>query len=164
MYVWRFNFSFFKRLIMEGPGIGPKTHKLHRRKAIHVLPSSPYQSVGQLVKGQQINRLPKQIINLIEPIRADERSVAEGFASSRALNPCSLRVYLLKVILNQPWASTGLPGQYHSTTISPIPELHADLFSRHASPLEVYVFVAIANRGEDVMSDEICRRFNGKQQ
>ena len=44
------------------------------------------------------------------------------------------------------------------------PELHADLFSRHASPLEVYVFVAVANRGEDVMSDEICRRFNGKQQ
>ena len=43
------------------------------------------------------------------------------------------------------------------------PELHADLFSRHASPLEVYVFVAVANRGEDV-SDEICRRFNGKQQ
>ena len=34
------------------------------------------------------------------------------------------------------------------------PELHADLFS-HASPLEVYVFVAVANRGEDVMSDEI---------
>ena len=25
-------------------------------------------------------------------------------------------------------------------------------------------FVAVANRGEDVMSDEICRRFNGKQQ
>ena len=43
-------------------------------------------------------------------------------------------------------------------------ELHADLFSRHASPLEVYVFVAVANRGEDVMSDEICRRFSGKQQ
>ena len=46
----------------------------------------------------------------------------------------------------------------------PFPELHADLFSRHASPLEVYVFVAVANRGEDVMPDEICRRFNGKQQ
>ena len=45
-----------------------------------------------------------------------------------------------------------------------IPELHADLFSRHVSPLEVYVFVAVANGGEDVMSDEICRRFNGKQQ
>ena len=44
------------------------------------------------------------------------------------------------------------------------PELHADLFSCHASPLEVYVFVTVANRGEDVMSDEICRRFNGKQQ
>ena len=45
-----------------------------------------------------------------------------------------------------------------------IPELQADLFSRHASPLEVYVFLAVANRGEDVMSDEICRRFNGTQQ
>ena len=61
-----------------------------------------------------------------------------------------------------------------------LPELHADLFSRHASPLGVYVFVVVANRGEDVTSDEICRlvvanrgedvmsdemcRFNGKQQ
>ena len=26
------------------------------------------------------------------------------------------------------------------------------------------VFVAVASRGEDVMPDEICRRFNGKQQ
>ena len=33
--------------------------------------------------------------------------------------------------------------------------MHADLLSRHASPLEVYVFVAVANRGEDVTSDEI---------
>ena len=29
-------------------------------------------------------------------------------------------------------------------------ELNADLFSRHASPLEVYVFVAVDDRGEDV--------------
>ena len=43
-------------------------------------------------------------------------------------------------------------------------ELHADLFSRHASPLEVCVFVAVEERGEDVISDEICRRCNGKQQ
>ena len=42
--------------------------------------------------------------------------------------------------------------------------MHADLFSRHASPLEVDVFVAVDERGEDVMSDEICRRCNGKQQ
>ena len=42
---------------------------------------------------------------------------------------------------------------------------HADLFSRHASPLEVYVLVlAVDESGEDVMSDEICRRCNGKQQ
>ena len=45
-----------------------------------------------------------------------------------------------------------------------MPELHADLFSRHASPLEVCAFVAVAERGENVMSDEICRRRNGKQQ
>ena len=37
-------------------------------------------------------------------------------------------------------------------------ELHADLFSRHASPLEVHVFLAVDERGEYVMSDEICRR------
>ena len=43
-------------------------------------------------------------------------------------------------------------------------ELHADLFSRHASPLEVYVFVAVDRRGEDVMSDEVCYRRNGKKQ
>ena len=43
-------------------------------------------------------------------------------------------------------------------------ELHGDLFSRHASPLEVYVFVVVDEKGEHVMSDEICRRCNGKQQ
>ena len=32
------------------------------------------------------------------------------------------------------------------------------------SPLEVYVFVAVDERGEDVMSDDIYRRYNGKQQ
>ena len=47
---------------------------------------------------------------------------------------------------------------------SRLAELHADLFSRHAGPLEVYVFVAVDGRDEDVMSDEICRRCNGKQQ
>ena len=41
-------------------------------------------------------------------------------------------------------------------------ELYADFFSRHASPLEIYVFMAVANRGKDVMPDEIFRRFNGK--
>ena len=43
-------------------------------------------------------------------------------------------------------------------------KLHGDLFSRHASPLEVYVFVAVDERGEHALSDEICRRCNGKQQ
>ena len=41
-----------------------------------------------------------------------------------------------------------------------MPELHGDLFSRHASPLEGYVFVAVDEIGEDVMSDEIFRRNN----
>ena len=41
------------------------------------------------------------------------------------------------------------------------PELHPDLFSRHASPLEVDVMSAVVNI---FMSDEICRRFNGNQQ
>ena len=43
-------------------------------------------------------------------------------------------------------------------------QLHGDLFSRHASPIEVYVFTSVDERGEHVMSDEICRRWNGKQQ
>ena len=30
------------------------------------------------------------------------------------------------------------------------------MFSRHASPLEVYAFVAVDERVEDVVSDEIC--------
>ena len=36
--------------------------------------------------------------------------------------------------------------------------------SRHASLLEIYVFVAVDERGEHVMSDQIYRRCNGKQQ
>ena len=38
-----------------------------------------------------------------------------------------------------------------------LPKLHGDLFSRHASPSGVYVFVAVDERGADVMPDEICR-------
>ena len=52
----------------------------------------------------------------------------------------------------------------HFYSIYKLPELHADLFSRHASPLEGYVFVSVDETGEDVMSDEICRRNNGKQE
>ena len=48
--------------------------------------------------------------------------------------------------------------------ISKLAELHGDLFSRHASPLEGYIFVVVDDRGEDVLSDEICRRCNRKQQ
>ena len=42
-----------------------------------------------------------------------------------------------------------------SARISLLAELHGVLFSHHASPLEVYVFVAVDERGEHVMSDEI---------
>ena len=62
-------------------------------------------------------------------------------------------------------------GMLISSTVHYLPylvilaELRADLFSRHASPLEVCcVFVAVDERGEDVMSDDICRRCNGKKQ
>ena len=49
-------------------------------------------------------------------------------------------------------------------TIFLLAELHAELFSRHASPLEVYVFVVADERVEDaIMSDEIWR-WNGKQE
>ena len=41
------------------------------------------------------------------------------------------------------------------------PEVHADLFS-HASPLGGYAFVAVTNRGEDVMSDEILSSIQWK--
>ena len=44
-----------------------------------------------------------------------------------------------------------------------LPEFCADLFSHHASSL-VYVFMAVDERDEDVMSDEIFRRCSGKQQ
>ena len=43
-------------------------------------------------------------------------------------------------------------------------ELHADLFSRHASPLYKFVCLWRSRIEVNVMSDEICRRFNGKQQ
>ena len=43
-------------------------------------------------------------------------------------------------------------------------ELHGDLFSRHASPLEGYAFVAVDERGEDCIPDEVCRRNNSQQE
>ena len=51
-----------------------------------------------------------------------------------------------------------------SVLISLAEYLHVDLFSRHASHLEVYASMAVDERGEGVMSDEICRRKNGKQE
>ena len=45
--------------------------------------------------------------------------------------------------------------------VSWLAKFHADLFSRHTSPLEVYVFVAVANRGED-MSNEILSSIQWK--
>ena len=41
-------------------------------------------------------------------------------------------------------------------------ELHGDLFSCYASPVDGRAFVAVNERGEDVISGEICRRNNGK--
>ena len=43
-------------------------------------------------------------------------------------------------------------------------ELHTDLFSHHARPLEVDIFVAVDERGEYAISDEVCLRYNGKHQ
>ena len=43
-------------------------------------------------------------------------------------------------------------------------ELRSDLFGHHSSRLEGFVFVAADERGEYVMSDEICRRYNGKKE
>ena len=43
-------------------------------------------------------------------------------------------------------------------------ELHGDLFSCHASSLGTFVFVVVDERGQPVMSDEICRQCNGQQQ
>ena len=42
-----------------------------------------------------------------------------------------------------------------------MPEFHGDLFSRHAGPSEAYVFVAVDERRERVMSDDI---FSSMQQ
>ena len=52
----------------------------------------------------------------------------------------------------------------YSVGVQILAELHADVFSRHASPFEVCVFAAVDERGEDVMSDDGGRRCNGKQQ
>ena len=57
-----------------------------------------------------------------------------------------------------------MPSLRLKHSIEILPELHADLFSCHACPLEFYVFVAVDERGESVMSDEICRRCSGTQQ
>ena len=48
-------------------------------------------------------------------------------------------------------------------TIRLLPELHADLFSRRASPLEVCVLWR-STKEVNIMSDEICRRCDRKQQ
>ena len=53
---------------------------------------------------------------------------------------------------------------HHGTWYYILPGLHADLFSHHASPSEVYVLWRSTTEGdEDVMFDEICRRCYRKQ-
>ena len=54
-----------------------------------------------------------------------------------------------------------IPGPQRELIVA---ELHADLFSRHASPLKVCIFLTVDECCEDVMSDEFCRRCHGKQQ
>ena len=76
--------------------------------------------------------------------------------------PPLLRLLLLGLYHTASYITFG-GGMYHTTCII-LAELHADLFSRHASPLEGYALAAVDERGEDVMSDTICRRCNGKQQ
>ena len=76
------------------------------------------------------------------------------------------RVHEVKatVVLHKAKTSGVSMSMYHMTRYHEMTtELHADLFSRHAinisSPLEVGVLMAVDEsneRGEDVMSDEIC--------
>ena len=64
----------------------------------------------------------------------------------------------MKLGLGNYWDESNLPIALYL-----LAELHADVFSRLASPLEVYVFAAVDERSEHGMFDEICRRCNGKQ-
>ena len=79
----------------------------------------------------------------------------------------SSSLFLTHVDLHSPsfffWCTQYVPWtcSWYNTLLA---GLHADLFSRHASPLEVYGLVAVDERGEDVICDEICRQCNGKPQ
>ena len=75
---------------------------------------------------------------------------------------CPHYTYPLSLLLH---SIGGVPPFFFiAIAVTPLAELHADLFSRYASPLDFCVFVAVDKRGEGVTSDEICRRCNGKQQ
>ena len=71
--------------------------------------------------------------------------------------PCETNKHRSALASSDRWVSI------RKARIASFRELHTDLFSGHAGPLEVYTFVAVATR-DDVMSNEICRRFNGKKQ
>ena len=43
-------------------------------------------------------------------------------------------------------------------------EFYAGLLSRYASPIEICVFAAVDERGEDVISDNLCCLCSGTQQ
>ena len=58
-----------------------------------------------------------------------------------------------------------LENEYGRYRFKILAELHSDVCSRYASPVEVNAFAAIAERNKHyVLSNEICRQCNGKQQ
>ena len=69
---------------------------------------------------------------------------------------CGLEVVCNEAVLYR----RRVPGVYNCVIF------YGDLFRRLAinRPLHVCIFVAVDERGEDVMSDEIFHRCNGKQQ
>ena len=68
---------------------------------------------------------------------------------------CGLEVVCNEAVLYR----RRVPGVYNCVIF------YGDLFRRLAinKPLHVCIFVAVDERGEDVMSDEICHGCNGKQ-
>ena len=73
-----------------------------------------------------------RIIHSSSPLSNNSLSVASG---ANSVDQC-FSIYLLVVHLQQ----------------DVLAELHGDLFSRHASPLEGHIFVVVDDRGEDVLS------------
>ena len=63
---------------------------------------------------------------------------------------CPHYTYPLSLLLH---SIGGVPPFFFiAIAVTPLAELHADLFSRYASPLDFCVFVAVDKRGEGVTS------------